>query len=65
MYNDWPYSFTLALIIALGQNRIKIFRGFARKWKESEKEIVTMDICSNKKLAHNRDKIFSNSQIQT
>ena len=24
LYNDWPYSFTLELIIALGQKRIKI-----------------------------------------
>ena len=30
MYIDWPYSFTLQLIIA-------------------EKEIVTMDMCNNKK----------------
>ena len=63
MYNDWPYSFTLELII--GAKKHQDNRGFARKWKESEKEIVTMDMSSNKKLAHSRDKIFSNLHLNT
>ena len=61
MYNNWPYSFTLELIMWAKKQPDN--RGFARKWKESEKEIVTMDMCSNKKLAHNRDQTFSNSHI--
>ena len=38
MYIDWPYSFTLQLIIALGQKRIKITVGLQGNGKNQKKK---------------------------